>query len=539
MLRHYITILLGLTLSTCTLGVYGQSVIGQNDSHIARKAKSSAGHHKAVMATLTCLTPYVAGTTMDLTFRLSLTNSDEEYGDSLALIFPPEFTPVSSPNNPLYTAADPGAEPEVLNGVSGQVISWGDNDNSYGGIQPGSDAVFIVRVTIASGTSGDKTGNFHVSGDGYDMNGPAADYSGSFTLSATPPPADLSIYGFAPYPLYGTPINHTYAAPFVAALLNDGGNLTDSVNCLFVAFPGGFNDSKVVPRPFTASDVKIIESEPFTPAAPGAYYCLFSATFPGDDNNLDNKDTAKFDITPNYFSGNDGDTTGALALGLQSPGVLAMLVNLREADTLTTVNVIFSKPVNGARARALVFPFDTAAGTAGAQIAASQIVTLGSGAQSINFTVNQLMPAGNYLIGIEQLDSANFGMGTTLESYTAGYQYLRFGAGNFTSLDAYPAQFHRSYFVKAFFGDPGNVGIKGSIADKVVVAPNPSNGTVVVRGIDQANVCVIDNLGRVVLNTKISAASPTINLDQLQAGNYIIQLDSPEGTAFKQIALVK
>jgi hypothetical protein len=121
---------------------------------------------KQVAGSLTCNTQYVAGTIMDLSFTLTLTNTDGEYCDLFSLTFPTGITPVSSPTNP-FSAATEGQDSEALNGVSGQTISWGDNDNSYGGIQPGTAHNFTVKVNVASGTTGNMNVTFNASGDGF------------------------------------------------------------------------------------------------------------------------------------------------------------------------------------------------------------------------------------------------------------------------------------------------------------------------------------------------------------------------------------
>ncbi len=136
---------------------------------------------------ITCSTNYIAGTTMNLNFTLALNNVDFEYGDSLSITFPTGITPLSSPTNPL--GPDDGQVgsdgPEVLNGVNGQTITWGNNDNSYGGIVAGVLYPFVVNVSIAPGTTGIKLANFHVSGDGFGGN--PADLNGTISLVDVPP----------------------------------------------------------------------------------------------------------------------------------------------------------------------------------------------------------------------------------------------------------------------------------------------------------------------------------------------------------------
>jgi hypothetical protein len=120
-----------------------------------------------------------------LNFTLTLSNLDEEYVDSLAITFPAGIVPVTSTNNP-FAPATAGQPAEALNGVSGQTISWGDNDDNFGGIAtpaPTGSPIsynFSVDVTIDPSVTGNQTATFHMSGDGFGQT--PGDLDGSITI---------------------------------------------------------------------------------------------------------------------------------------------------------------------------------------------------------------------------------------------------------------------------------------------------------------------------------------------------------------------
>ena len=136
-----------------------------------------------ITSVLTSNNNYVANTTMNLKFILKLTNTDGEYGDSLSLTFPAGVTPNSSPNQPI--GPDDGLSgsdgPEILNGVFGQSITWGNNDNGYGGIVAGTNYPFTVNVTIGAGYTGPMVVTYFVSGDAH-ASAPA-DFNGAVTVN--------------------------------------------------------------------------------------------------------------------------------------------------------------------------------------------------------------------------------------------------------------------------------------------------------------------------------------------------------------------
>jgi len=180
------TLLLGATL------VFLGSAIAQTSKtldetysrfDILKNKDKGNGDAKAIEAVLTATGGYVVEGTVDIPMNLILNNIDEEYGDLITITFPAGFTINSVSNNVEFGPSfDPGGESEAYNGITGQSVSWGDDDNNYGGVTPGNDYPFSINVTADASVTGDQTIDFVVSGDGF---GPApADFSGSITISA-------------------------------------------------------------------------------------------------------------------------------------------------------------------------------------------------------------------------------------------------------------------------------------------------------------------------------------------------------------------
>jgi PKD repeat protein len=115
---------------------------------------------ETVSATLTCNTTYVSGTTMILEFYLFI---DFPYGDFFSITFPEGIIPTGNASDPIDFPTE-GQDPEYLNGVSGRTISWGDNDNYFGGIEV-DDHTFFVEVTIDENLKGNLYAQFQLSGD--------------------------------------------------------------------------------------------------------------------------------------------------------------------------------------------------------------------------------------------------------------------------------------------------------------------------------------------------------------------------------------
>ncbi len=250
------TLLLCLTAFATSL-----SVNAQNSFRVSQRgenSKKSSSVQKAVTGGLTCLTPYVAGETMDLTFELELTNTDAEWCDLFTLTFPDAITPNTSatntnPMNPV--APTPSQSTSQLNTIAGQSISWGQDDNAqWGGIETGTVYTFTVNVTIAVGTTGDLTANYTASGDGFDLNAPAGDLTSTATIySSFSEIIDLKNVDVIPDGLTefyncGLNVPGTISAMFV----NKGNTILTNVP-VSISVNGGAPVSEVIAGPIAAA----------------------------------------------------------------------------------------------------------------------------------------------------------------------------------------------------------------------------------------------------------------------------------------------
>ena len=174
--------------------------INKGEKSVNTRHNGGNNNPMQVAGTIVCNSGYVAGTTMNLDFTISTTNTDQEYIDSLSINFPSTFTIVSTSANPDFPSSSDtvlsGAE--HFNGIynSGQLISWGSHVNdidSMGGIWANPPQNFSIKVVIASTATGVQTANFFAHGDEYPAtlgNSTSGNLSGTITISP-PAPNDL------------------------------------------------------------------------------------------------------------------------------------------------------------------------------------------------------------------------------------------------------------------------------------------------------------------------------------------------------------
>lgn len=242
----------------------------------------------AIAANMTVSTSYTAGATQNINLILGLSNADSEFGDQLDITFPAGIVINSTANMPNLGPDDGNAAsdgPEAFNGITGQTISWGNDDNYYGGIVPagfvGAPAggyTIQINITVPPGTTGNIACTYSVSGDGYGAS--PADFTGSFNILDASAPA-VNITTNAIGVLTGATTlaaeqNCSLGTHTVVSQIKNLGNTTESnipvnysvngVASTLGAFPGPLapGDSALVMFPvtynFSAQDVYMIKT---------------------------------------------------------------------------------------------------------------------------------------------------------------------------------------------------------------------------------------------------------------------------------------
>lgn len=148
--------------------------------HASAPHKTSQGSlMKQLEGSLSSSSIYMAGFSNTLNFTFQLTNVDEEYGDSISIIFPTGFTINSVSNDNVFANFNSDTD-EEFNGIDGQTVSWGDNDNVIGGIYTNQTITFSINVAVDESVSGPQTIQYFVSGDGF--GGDPGDLFGSLEI---------------------------------------------------------------------------------------------------------------------------------------------------------------------------------------------------------------------------------------------------------------------------------------------------------------------------------------------------------------------
>ena len=559
--------LLGLA-SIVALGVQAQTTIKVKNplkgkmKYENATSKQGNGNNavQQVAGSISCNNQYTAGTSMVLDFTLTLTNTDEEYVDSLSLTFPAGITPTAAPN-PFPGPQGGGQAAEALNGINGQTISWGDNDNSYGGIQtptPTGGAVtynFSIDVTIDANLTGNQTANFHMSGDGFGASPGGLD--GTITIyPAGAQLVDLFVMGVRP--LNNIELNRSCGMGLdtVLTLVKNIGNTTESNIAVNLSINGTPAGSTVIPGPLAPGDSTFAFFLPANDFSGTGAKTLKAWVAQANDIALANDTVTEgfFNAVPTALTsatytngieaGNDVNSVSIYGTAAPYTGISTGTKRSGAQALFTTVNVSNGGVAGTTYSYQLILPcMDVVQGET------YRIVYY----RRTNGTAANANGETAVYTGTE---SSEAGMSTELKPYSAITTYATWlkdsveytatasetryfsisGRGTVTSASQMNVRLDDiSIFLVPTVGVKENV-----IADAISIFPNPSNGVFTVKvSENEASMEVYSIIGENVYSSKVVKGNNTVDLSNLAAGSYIVKLNNGGKSTAKRIVINK
>ncbi len=272
---------------------------------------------------------YIKGQTVDLLFTLNVNSPDEEYADQIVMTFPQGVKP-NSGTNPFPGASSQTTPEELV--INGQKVTWGDNDNTYGGIAAPGTYSFFVNVTVDTDFVGDMEIPYSVSGDQY--KGTIHEFTGTVKVKPLPETAELktSLTGFiAEY--YQIPLEQATFVP-TAQIFNNGNTLTDTI-AFFAKADNGYIDSTIIDFPINTYDTKDFSFAEFTATEKSDVKFTFSNNY-AKDVAPNVKPVEKTINVDNVLARDNGDINGHIGIG-SADGELGNIFTITKQDTLTSV----------------------------------------------------------------------------------------------------------------------------------------------------------------------------------------------------------
>ncbi len=510
--------------------------------------KSNKKNAKILSVAITALHGYVPGTTMNLHFSyLNLSTSDGEYCDSLAISMPIGFTINSTSATPHFPSSDSTAGGvggpffAMLNGISGQTISWGRNKNdSLGAIAASSPVYFSLNVTISPSISGTQTGLFHASGDGFSKT--PTDANGTITIPVAPA-NDAKIEAIS----FITPQCGLTANESVSILVRNAG--TTAITNLPVSFKvnGGTAINGTITKTLAAFDTAIYTMNGFNLSAPGAYTILASTNLAGDANHAND--------TMSTYTGNtiyELSTNGlSYTNGFESPADSAKVAQMIEEDTNNDGIswAILGTPHQGKNSAGLNAgaAYDDWLFTGCLNLSAGLNYTLGFYLKSSGLTSPTLISTSigtsaastamttSLTVGSNPTDTLYHLVSKTFTVPTSGIYYIGFhGVATNASQSAVKID-------DINISTPGALGIENVQAISLHIFPNPSTGIIYLNTpADNYSVELFNIVGNKLISiNKVAAGQSSLDLSSLQNGLYILKATNGANTMTEKISINK
>ena len=121
----------------------------------------------------------------------------------------------------------------------------------------------------------------------------------------------------------------------------------------------------------------------------------------------------------------------------------------------------------------------------------------------------------------------------------SGMHDLPIGLSNVFAITASEIEVELTAMSDTVVIDPTKVGINEAELSHVLVYPNPTNGQVMISGIESGRLTVLSALGQIVHSTTISQAITSIDLSGLSDGIYMLRLESEQNVTVRQLKVLK
>lgn len=392
---------------------------------------------------------YIAGTTMDLSFSVEMVTPDLEYGDSLAMVFPGTIT-INSASDSIGTTTEGQAGEQLNLPIVSPLVSWGDNDNTYGGIEP-SPQSFYVNVTIPPGTTGPITISWHLDGDEY---GAAPNFlTGTTVVNSLPAVPDVKLVASSDNKYHSIPVNMPRNILFSAELENNGADLTTAVDAEVSIAAASYSESTPVTVPFaTYSNQSVSWSNAASLTTVGAYEIYFDVPNAGDFNPADNMDTMFVNITDSTYAYMD-TITGGLTFGIGdgAEGILGNIYDIPVTSDLTSISYYSPLPDPTAMVSLVVYEADVNGPTMVKVFETDTFSLSGTSPTIFTKAVAATLTGGQrYLIGIREQVAGAMAVGFSEDAYRPNSQYAFF-QGAWQEVGS--AGFNFGFAINANFGE--------------------------------------------------------------------------------------
>jgi hypothetical protein len=341
-----------ITYAQVTKAIF-DNIVTNNNTLIQSSQKSINDDYEI---TVRPINKYISGKEMDLEFEIYNSSTTYNFGKYLELQFSQGLTVIRG-SDPLsfISFAAYGQHSAYLNDITeNNIISWGEKDINFGGIQPGYTK-FYVTVDVSSTVADSILAIYYIKSSYY-TGADEREFTDTVTIYLIPDVPDLKplVSGF--YSEYNTVPFDQVTSTIYATVTNLGDTLSEVTNFTMQTELTSYNKSKPISVPLGTYEYDIVCFKDFVPAGTGIETFYLSAEASNDFDKTNSTDSVIINISKTDLIRDNGDIIGGTGVSASySGGIIGNIFTINSKDTLNSVISFHTTCVEGECVKSVVY----------------------------------------------------------------------------------------------------------------------------------------------------------------------------------------
>lgn len=284
---------------------------------------------------------YVSNSVQKFQLTFEVLSQENAFCDSLTVIFPVGTQILSAPEYISYLQTEGQlAEPILPSSIGTNVLTYGTNSNTRGGIEVGIHT-FEIEVFFPASLTGNQVINWYISSD--EIGSPPHFFITQNSISPLPNQPELSIKGSLNTPFYQLPKKEFNTIQLSAEITNNGVDYNQSNQLLINHLETSTLEVEThsIQADFQKNQqISLTKDYPFIGGINRYSFQLFE---PSDFNNSNNRDTLQIRTTDSTYTLVDATQTTSLPIALPIEK-MGQIVSFPVHDTLTSISFQIIEP---------------------------------------------------------------------------------------------------------------------------------------------------------------------------------------------------
>lgn len=359
-----------------------------------------------------------------------------------------------------------------------------------------------------------------------------------------PTKPDLEVLFKRPkYPII--PVSQEFNEKFYAKVTNYGAELTTPSNLTFEVEGTDFNDSHIITTPMAfEAEQEFISNETFSPEAVGNYTLKISADNPEDEYFGDNSISYDIRVDETLLAKEAATTFENFFTFNTNAGNVGQIFEITNRDRLVGVSLYLVGANAGTTFEVQLREMGTQSGYPGlypTNVIATTIPYTVSGKfegwVDLEFANPPAIEPGKFFLNIVEEENEAVPVGVTSDYYTPEEVFISQAVDGWLwhKVDVLN-DIKVTLMMRAKLDGFVNVS-EVAQASEFSMTPNPANDVLRINTENNAQIMIIDEVGRTVLTESVSEGDNAISVSDLRAGSYVVKVIEANNQSVKKLII--